>query len=58
MEPLYKDTFAFEPLAVAGMAVGFTAATCSGSYAAVVRVGGAPVGARPECPDPAAEGGW
>lgn len=43
METQYQDTIAFEALAVAGTAVGFTAATFEGAYSAIARVEGAQV---------------
>ena len=54
METPYKDTFAFEALAVAGTAVGFTAATFATAYAAVIRVEGAQVRYRTDGTDPSA----
>lgn len=50
----YGDTFAFEALAVAGTAVGFTAATFKFAYAAVIRVEGAQVRYRTDGNDPSA----
>ena len=52
VDTLYRDTFAFEALAVAGTAVGFTAATFQGAYAAVIRVEGAQVRYRTDGTDP------
>ncbi len=54
MDTPYKDTFAFEALAVAGTAVGFTAATFQSAYAAVARVDGARVRYRTDGTDPTA----
>ncbi len=50
----YGDTFAFEALAVAGTAVGFTAGTFASAYAAVARVEGAQVRYRTDGNDPTA----
>ncbi len=50
----YGDTFAFEALAVAGTAVGFTAATFASAYAAVGQVEGASVRYRTDGNDPTA----
>ena len=54
VDTLYQDTFAFEALAVAGTAVGFTAATFLHAYAAVIRVEGAQVRYRTDGTDPTA----
>jgi hypothetical protein len=54
MDTPYQDTFAFEALAVAGTAVGFTAATFATAYAAVARVEGAQVRYRTDGTDPTA----
>ena len=48
------DTFAFEALAVAGTAVGFTAATQANAVAAFCTVEGAPIRARADGTDPTA----
>ena len=52
MDTPYGDTFAFEALAVAGTAVGFTAGTFQSAYAAVARVDGARVRYRTDGTDP------
>jgi hypothetical protein len=57
MTTQYNDTIAFEALAVAGTAVGFTAATFAGAYTAVARVEGAQVRYRTDGTDPTASVG-
>jgi len=57
METQYQDTIAFEALAVAGTAVGFTAATFEGAYAATARVAGAQIRYRTDGTDPTASVG-
>ena len=57
MDTQYQDTIAFEALAVAGTAVGFTAATFEGAYIAIARVEGAQMRYRTDGPDPTASVG-
>ncbi|KKK67097.1 hypothetical protein LCGC14_2957480 [marine sediment metagenome] len=57
MTSQYQDTIAFEALAVAGTAVGFTAATFEGAYEATARVEGAQVRYRTDGTDPTASVG-
>lgn len=57
MTTQYNDTIAFENLTVAGTAVGFTAGTYAGAYAAFARVEGAQVRYRTDGTDPTASVG-